>query len=52
MIEQLRSRSTKAYKKRKPILNTDITVLEPTDMDIDDESDDNGSLSELFLLVN
>ncbi|KAG4076897.1 hypothetical protein HA402_015884 [Bradysia odoriphaga] len=42
MIEHFRSKSTKAYK-RKSVRNTDtdITVLEPTDMDIDDESDDN-----------
>lgn len=46
MIEFLKSRSTKAYK-RKAMQNTDITVLEPTDMDIDDESDD-GKNSEYF----
>lgn len=39
MIEFLRSRSTKAYK-RKAMQNTEVTVLEPADMDIDDESDD------------
>lgn len=41
MIEFLRSKSTKAYK-RKIVQNTEVTVLEPTDMDIDDDSDDNG----------
>lgn len=43
MIEYFRSKSTKAYK-RKSTQNSDVTVLEPADMDIDDGSDDdNGS---------
>lgn len=41
MIEYFRSKSTKAYKRRSK-QNSDVTVLEPADMDIDD-SDDNGS---------
>lgn len=45
MIEYFRSKSTKAYK-RKSIQNTDVTVLEPADMEIDNESDDNGSGNE------
>lgn len=44
MIEYFRSKSTKAYK-RKSIQNTDATVLEPTDMEIDNESDDDGMSS-------
>lgn len=39
MIECFRSRSTKAYK-RKLLPNPDVTTLEVTDMDIDDESSD------------
>lgn len=52
MIEYFRGKSTKAYK-RKSMQNTDtdVTVLEPTDMDIDDESDEDRGKNERFRCV-
>ncbi|KAJ6642374.1 Zinc finger CCHC domain-containing protein 8 like [Pseudolycoriella hygida] len=43
MIEYFKDKSVKAYKRKYA---QTVEVLEPTDMDIDDESDDDGMIAE------